>query len=147
MIVAADGFGRDPVVLQEVPRGAGIFACDPIHFLQNPDSPVGHVFQVPNRSRHHVKAARHKSSIGQNQSRTFCVHYRLLYCCCNSVAAMLQTFVITLREGVEAALVVAIAVAYLKKTGRAGMLPVVYRALLTAVFACFIAAWGFTKIN
>ena len=60
---------------------------------------------------------------------------------------MLQTFVITLREGVEAALVIAIAVAYLKKTGRAGMLSTVYYALLTALFACFIAAWGFTKIN
>ena len=60
---------------------------------------------------------------------------------------MLQTFVITLREGVEAALVIAIAVAYLKKTGRTALLSTVYQALITAVFACFIAAWGFTKIN
>jgi FTR1 family protein len=60
---------------------------------------------------------------------------------------MLQTFVITLREGVEAALVIAIAVAYLKKSGRLDLMPTVYRALATAVGACFLAAWGFTKIN
>ncbi len=60
---------------------------------------------------------------------------------------MLQTFVITLREGVEAALVIAIAVAYLKKTGRFDLMPTVYRALLTAVIACFAAAWGFTKLG
>jgi len=60
---------------------------------------------------------------------------------------MLQTFIITLREGVEAALVIAIAVAYLKKMGRSDLMPVVYRALISAVIACFIAAWGFTKID
>jgi high-affinity iron transporter len=60
---------------------------------------------------------------------------------------MIQTFVITLREGVEAALVIAIAIAYLKKTGRLALLPAVYQALVTAVIACFIAAWGFTKIG
>ncbi len=60
---------------------------------------------------------------------------------------MLQTFVITLREGVEAALVIAIAVAYLKKTGRFDLMPTVYRALLSAVFACFGAAWTFTKLG
>src|SRR5580658_7049516 len=60
---------------------------------------------------------------------------------------MLQTFVITLREGVEAALVIAIAVAYLRKTGRLDLMPAVYRALISAVFACFLAAWGFTKIG
>ncbi|HEY3824165.1 MAG TPA: Fe-S-containing protein [Bryobacteraceae bacterium] len=60
---------------------------------------------------------------------------------------MLQTFVITLREGVEAALVIAIAVAYLRKTGRLDLMPAVYRALVSAVIACFLAAWGFTKIG
>jgi FTR1 family protein len=60
---------------------------------------------------------------------------------------MIQIFVITLREGVEAALVIAIAVAWLRKTGRLELLPVVYRALVSAVAACFLAAWGFTKIG
>lgn len=60
---------------------------------------------------------------------------------------MLDTFVITLREGVEAALVIAIAVAYLRKTGRLDLMPAVYRGLLSAVFACFLAAWGFTRIG
>ncbi len=60
---------------------------------------------------------------------------------------MLQTFVITLREGVEAALVIAIAVAYLRKTGRLELMPAVYRGLISAVVACFIAAWGFSKIG
>jgi high-affinity iron transporter len=60
---------------------------------------------------------------------------------------MLDTFVITLREGVEAALVIAIAVAYLRKTGRLDLMPAVYRGLISAVIASFIAAWGFTKIG
>jgi high-affinity iron transporter len=60
---------------------------------------------------------------------------------------MLQTFVITLREGVEAALVIAIAVAYLKKIGRMDLMSSVYRALASAVVACFLTAWAFTKIN
>jgi FTR1 family protein len=60
---------------------------------------------------------------------------------------MLDTFVITLREGVEAALVIAIAIAYLRKTGRMDLMPAVYRGLISAVIACFLAAWGFTKIG
>jgi FTR1 family protein len=60
---------------------------------------------------------------------------------------MIPTFVITLREGVEAALVIAIAVAYVKRIGRLDLMPAVYRALLTAVVASFIAAWCFAKIN
>ena len=60
---------------------------------------------------------------------------------------MLQTLVITLREGVEAALVIAIAIAYLRKIGRDDLLPSVYRAFAAAVVASFAAAWGFTKIH
>lgn len=60
---------------------------------------------------------------------------------------MLQTFVITLREGVEAALVIAIAVAYVKRIGRLDLMPAVYRGLITAVIMSFIAAWGFAKID
>lgn len=60
---------------------------------------------------------------------------------------MLQTFIITLREGVEASLVIAIAMSYLKKTGRHDLLPAVYKALATAFVACICAAWLFTRIN
>src|SRR5665213_3618403 len=60
---------------------------------------------------------------------------------------MIPTFVVTLREGVEAALVIAIAVAYVKRIGRLDLMPAIYRALLTAVVASFIAAWCFAKIN
>jgi len=53
---------------------------------------------------------------------------------------MLQTLVVTLREGVEAALVIAIAVVYLNKSGRAGLTRVVYLALGAAIFASIAAA-------
>src|SRR6202167_3526418 len=60
---------------------------------------------------------------------------------------MLAIFVISLREGVEAALVIAITVAWLRKTGRLDLMPTVYRALISAVLACFLTAWAFTKID
>ena len=60
---------------------------------------------------------------------------------------MLQTFIITLREGVEAALVIAIAIAYLKKTGREQLLPMVYRAIVAGVAASCILAWVFTRLQ
>ena len=50
---------------------------------------------------------------------------------------MVQTLIITLREGVEAALVIAIAIAYLRKIGRQDLLPAVQRAFITAVVASF----------
>jgi len=46
---------------------------------------------------------------------------------------MLQAFVITLREGLEAFLIVAISLAYLKKTGRAALLPAVHWGIATAI--------------
>ncbi len=47
---------------------------------------------------------------------------------------MFSTFVVTLREGVEAALVIAIAIAYVKRIGRLDLMPAVYRAFLTATW-------------
>jgi high-affinity iron transporter len=60
---------------------------------------------------------------------------------------MLSSFVIALREGVEAALVIAIAVAYLRKTGRGALLTWVYRAGGAAVFASVLVAGVFYRMN
>ena len=46
---------------------------------------------------------------------------------------MLQAFVITLREGLEAFLIVAISLAYLKKTGRRPLVPAVHWGIATSV--------------
>jgi len=48
---------------------------------------------------------------------------------------MLETFVIVLREGFEAFLIVAITLAYLHKSGRQGLVPAVRWAIATAVVA------------
>jgi high-affinity iron transporter len=60
---------------------------------------------------------------------------------------MIDTFVITLREGVEAALVIAIVVSYLRKIGRTDLMPAVYRALASAAIASIAAAWVFNLIH
>jgi high-affinity iron transporter len=46
---------------------------------------------------------------------------------------MLQAFVITLREGLEAFLIIAISLAYLKKTGRRNLLPAVHWGIVVSV--------------
>jgi high-affinity iron transporter len=46
---------------------------------------------------------------------------------------MLQAFVITLREGLEAFLIVAISLAYLKKTGRRSLLPAVHWGIALSI--------------
>jgi high-affinity iron transporter len=46
---------------------------------------------------------------------------------------MIQAFVITLREGLEAFLIVAISLAYLKKTGRHALLPAVHWGIAVSV--------------
>ena len=48
---------------------------------------------------------------------------------------MLQALIITLREGVEAALIVGITLVYLAKTGRPELRRVVYAALGAALVA------------
>ena len=60
---------------------------------------------------------------------------------------MLQTLIITLREGTEAALVIAIAIAYLRKIGRQELLPTVHRAFVSAVIASFGFAWGLSRLR
>lgn len=46
---------------------------------------------------------------------------------------MIQAFVITLREGIEAFLIVAISLAYLKKTGRRALVPAVHWGIALSV--------------
>ena len=53
---------------------------------------------------------------------------------------MLEALVITLREGVEAALIVGITLAYLNKTGRVGLRKTVYAGLITAFVASIAVA-------
>jgi high-affinity iron transporter len=54
---------------------------------------------------------------------------------------MLVPFLIMLREGIEAALIVGIVAGYLKQTGRSGFMPVVWIGILLAVaLALFVGA-------
>lgn len=60
---------------------------------------------------------------------------------------MLEALVITLREGVEAALIVGITLAYLNKTGRAELRKTVYVALMAALFASVGIAIALSKTS
>jgi high-affinity iron transporter len=60
---------------------------------------------------------------------------------------MLQSFIISLREGVEAALVIAIAVSYLRKIGRSDLLPQVYRAFGFALIASIAVALALARVH
>ena len=53
---------------------------------------------------------------------------------------MLQVLIITMREGIEAFLIVAITAGILRQTGRSGLLPAVYWGTGIALIASFIAA-------
>src|SRR5215510_5623550 len=53
---------------------------------------------------------------------------------------MLQALIVTLREGVEAALIVGITLAYLTKIGRSDLRKTVYAALVAAFLACIAGA-------
>lgn len=63
-----------------------------------------------------------------------------------------QMLVVTLREGIEAFLIVAIAVAYLRKTGRASLLPAVWwgtaaALLLSVTLGAFLAEYALTPLH
>lgn len=60
---------------------------------------------------------------------------------------MIASFIIALREGVEAALVIAIALSYLRKIGREDLHGVVYRALAAAVAASIAGAYLFQRLE
>jgi high-affinity iron transporter len=52
---------------------------------------------------------------------------------------MLQAFVVTLREGLEAFLIVAISLAYLRKTGRNSLIPAVHWGILASIVVSIVA--------
>jgi high-affinity iron transporter len=60
---------------------------------------------------------------------------------------MIQSFVITLREGLEAFLIVAISLAYLKKTGRFALLPAVHWGIAVSVLLSVAAGLLLAQAN
>src|SRR5665648_27762 len=52
---------------------------------------------------------------------------------------MLASFLLSLREGLEAALIIGIVLAALRKTDRPGLIPVIWQGLVAAVAASLIA--------
>jgi high-affinity iron transporter len=60
---------------------------------------------------------------------------------------MFNSFMITLREGIEAFLIVAITLAYLRKTGRAALSPAVYLGIGVALVASYLASLLFAQAN
>ncbi len=58
---------------------------------------------------------------------------------------MLQILIITMREGIEAFLIVAITAGILRQTGRAALLPALYWGTGIAVFVSFIASLFFAQ--
>jgi high-affinity iron transporter len=60
---------------------------------------------------------------------------------------MLQAFVITLREGLEAFLIVAISLAYLRKSGRRELIPAVHWGIGVSVVLSVVAAWLFQRAS
>lgn len=60
---------------------------------------------------------------------------------------MLQAFVITLREGLEAFLIVAISLAYLKKSGRGSLIPAVHWGIAGSVVLSIVAGVLLARAN
>jgi len=57
---------------------------------------------------------------------------------------MFQAFVVTLREGIEAFLIVAISLSYLRKTGRKALVPAVYWGILASLVTSALAGYLFS---
>lgn len=60
---------------------------------------------------------------------------------------MLNAFVITLREGLEAFLIVAITLAYLRKTGRVKLVPAVYWGICVSVAVSIVAGVALARAS
>lgn len=60
---------------------------------------------------------------------------------------MLQILIITMREGIEAFLIVAITAGILRQTGRAALLPALYWATGIAIGLSFVASWFFAQAD
>jgi len=60
---------------------------------------------------------------------------------------MLTSALISFREGVEAFLIVALTLAYLRKSGRLALAPAVYAGTAVGVVASFAAAWLFAQAD
>ena len=58
---------------------------------------------------------------------------------------VLQILIITMREGIEAFLIVAITAGILRQTGRAALLPALYWGTGVAIGVSFIASWFFAQ--
>src|SRR5688572_2476157 len=61
--------------------------------------------------------------------------------------AMFNAFMITLREGIEGFLIVAITLAYLRKTGREFLAPAVYSGIAVALIASWLASLVFARAD
>ena len=56
---------------------------------------------------------------------------------------MLQSFVITLREGLEACLIVAIRLAYRRQTGRRALIPAIHWGIAASILLSIVVfVWG-----
>jgi high-affinity iron transporter len=60
---------------------------------------------------------------------------------------MWQGFTIALREGIEAFLIVALTLAYLKRTGREGLARAVYAAIAVSLVTCAVAGYFFSRAS
>lgn len=60
---------------------------------------------------------------------------------------MWQGFTIALREGIEAFLIVALTLSYLKRTGRESLARAVYAAIAVSVAACAVAGYLFSRAS
>jgi high-affinity iron transporter len=59
---------------------------------------------------------------------------------------MLQALLVTFREGIEAFLIVGVVSAYLRKTGRAGLIRGVHIGLLVSLVTCSVGAWLWLEV-